>query len=65
MTTLNDDDNLKHFLVKVGHSEVEVQGVDRDDAVRNARKLLSKEMPRLWDMIYTMDISKFQVDEVN
>ncbi len=54
---------LKLYKVQIGHAEVVVNGQDQADAVHQARKKLSAEMPRLWDLIYKMEDTQFDVRE--
>ncbi len=49
------------YEVTVGFVKVTVSGNDQEDAIRNARKRFCLEMPRLWDIIRTMEESRFQV----
>jgi hypothetical protein len=56
---------IRRFRVRVGHSEVSVEGRDAQDAIGRARTALSREMPRLYDVIYHMDPSRFDVTETN
>ena len=58
-------DTTKRFRVRVGHTAVDVDGCDRDDAINQARRRMSADMPRLWDVIYKMDVNEFSVDEMN
>ena len=54
-------DSKTKYQVKVGHAEVSVQCANEDEAVRLARKLLSNDMPRLYDVINRLDVDRFQV----
>ncbi|MCO6454599.1 MAG: hypothetical protein J5I93_04790 [Pirellulaceae bacterium] len=49
------------YLVRVGHAEVRVEGQSEQDALRRARRQLCEEMPRLWDVIQSLDDSRFQI----
>jgi hypothetical protein len=49
------------FEVTVGHSRVTVTGVTREDAIQQARRALCVDMPRLYDVIRGLDVSRFQV----
>lgn len=49
------------FEVKVGHMCVVVRGASQDEAISNARKKLSRDMPRMWDVIHGLDASQFDV----
>jgi hypothetical protein len=52
------------YKVRIGHTEMTVSGRDPADAVRNARRRLAGELPRLWDVIYRMSEEEFRVEEV-
>ena len=52
------------YKVRIGHTELTVNGRDPADAVRNARRRLANELPRLWDVIYRMSDEEFRVEEV-
>ena len=49
------------YRVKIGHSSVIVDGTSREDAIRAARRQLSRELPRLWDVIHQLDDNRFDV----
>ena len=49
------------YEVKVGHMSVVVRGTSQDEAISNARMKLSRELPRMWDVIHGLDSSKFDV----
>ncbi len=52
----------REYRVVVGHTSVRVFGTSRDDAIRNARKRLCLEMPRMWDVINRLDPRSFQIE---
>ena len=52
----------QQYQVTVGFSQVTVEGRDRDEALSAARRALSQESPRLWDVIFKMESHEFQVD---
>jgi hypothetical protein len=54
--------DLTHYRVTVGFSQVKVQGRDREEALSAARRMLSQDAPRLWDVIAKMESHRFQVD---
>ena len=54
----------RKFRVRIGHNLLVVVAQDRDDALRHARRLLGEDMPRLWDVIYTLGDNDFSVEEV-
>lgn len=54
---------LTDFRVQVGHVCVNVQGQSRDEAVLQAKRKLCQQMPRLWDVIHTLDDNRFQVSD--
>lgn len=55
-------DNLRTYRVAVGHSEVEVQAKTPREAIRLARRKLAEELPRFYDVISTMEETRFNVD---
>ncbi len=61
MNENNPSDTKKNFRVKVGHTAVTVPGTTPQEAVRQARKQLCMEMPRMWDVIQAMSDDRFSV----
>ncbi len=61
MIDLNRDRVLNHYEVALGHSRVRVHGLDREDAVRQARIALGAQLPRLYDIIERAEPGRFQV----
>ncbi len=49
------------FEVKVGLMSVVVRGATQEEAISNARMKLSRDLPRMWDVIHGMDNSRFNV----
>lgn len=49
------------FEVKLGHLQLVVRGATKDEAISQARMQLSREMPRMWDVIHKLDDSRFDV----
>jgi len=64
MTSDFHDSHLKQYTVSVGHAKVTVTGRDEADAVRQARRKLGVDTPRLWDIIYKLDDHLFRVDQI-
>jgi hypothetical protein len=64
MDTSANPSLMKRFRVKVGHAQVTVYAADEAQARQEARRLLSQEMPRLWDVIYQCDAQKFSIEEI-
>jgi hypothetical protein len=52
---------LAEYEVRVGHFRVVVNGTSRDEAISNARMRLSRELPRMWDVIHGLAASRFEV----
>lgn len=52
---------LTEYEVRVGHFRVVVHGASRDEAISNARMRLSRELPRMWDVIHGLAASRFEV----
>jgi hypothetical protein len=55
------DTSLKVYLVRVGHWEIRVQAHSADEAIELARRHLSAELPRLYDVIRALTATRFQV----
>jgi hypothetical protein len=64
MNDLHAQPTSGHFEVRLGHTSVTVECNSAAEAVRLARRLLCQEMPRLWDVIQTLDGSRFQVQQL-
>ena len=58
-------DNTQDYRVIVGHASVMVSGRSRDEAIQNARMRLCIEMPRMWDVIESLDARSFQIQPLN
>lgn len=52
------------YQVKLGHSEILVRGRDEVEALRCARKQFGAELPRLWDVIYQLSETQFEIRKV-
>jgi len=50
-----------NYQVRVGHTIVNVDGLDRADAIQAARTRLCLDMPRFWDVIQSIDDQRFEV----
>jgi hypothetical protein len=50
------------FLVRVGHWEVRLKARDDDDAIRLARLQMARELPRLYDVICALTVSRVHVE---
>ena len=61
MIEWNSSRPMREFEVKVGLMCVRVQGVSQEDAITNARAQLSRDLPRMWDVIHGLDNSRFDV----
>lgn len=51
----------QRFAVRVGMRQVEIQCSSREEAIESARQQLCNELPRLWDVISSMEVHKFEV----
>ncbi len=49
------------YRVKVGHLTVDVEGQTKDEVILEARRRLRLEMPRMWDVISSMDDQQFEI----
>ena len=56
--------NSQQYKVTVGFAQVTVDARNRSEALSVARRKLSQDVPRLWDVIFNMDAHRFQVDPV-
>ena len=59
--------NAKHeplevFLVRVGYWEVRLKARDGEEAIRLARLQMARELPRLYDVIGALAVSRFHVE---
>ena len=57
-------DKIISFRVQVGHNTLNVQGASAEEAVREAKRRLCLELPRMWDVIQSLDDSRFQVSPI-
>ena len=53
---------LSQYQVSVGHWEIRVQAYSVEEAIELARRHLSQELPRLYDVIRAMTATRFQVE---
>jgi hypothetical protein len=58
----NQSDVLKTFRVCIGHWELRVKAHNCDEAIAIAKKHLSRELPRLYDIIRNLTANRFQVE---
>lgn len=49
------------YRVSVGHFSVKVEGRTRDEAIKEARRKLCHDLPRMWDVIQGLDDHRFEV----
>jgi hypothetical protein len=61
MNPVSSNPLLHYYRVRLGHAEVRVQGESAQEALRQARRQLCRDMPRLWDVIQSLDDNRFQV----
>lgn len=54
----------QRYSVRVGLRQVEVNGHSREEAILRAREQLCADMPRMWDVIQTLAVNKFQIREL-
>jgi len=59
------NENNKHYRVIVGHISIDVSATNNKQALQQARRQMCNEMPRLWDVIATLDDSRFVVQELS
>ena len=58
---MNNSKILKNYRVSVGHSEVVVQATSSVEAIALARRELSLELPRFYDVIKSLEPERFKV----
>lgn len=58
--------NEKEFIfrVELGHHCLNVQGSDARGAVQQARRILCRDMPRMWDVIQEIGDHRFKVTQL-
>ena len=61
MIEWNASKPLLEYVVCVGHMRVVVRGRSHGDAIEQARRKLSQDMPRLWDVIHGLAANRFEV----
>ena len=49
------------YEVSVGHARVRVRGASRDEAIAEARAQLCLDLPRMWDVIHSLEMQRFEV----
>jgi len=62
-TMHNNDPSKTKYRVTIGHSEVIVEGGSIEEAIVNARQQLTLELPRLYDVIHSLDSTLFGVEQ--
>jgi hypothetical protein len=60
MTT--DNRTILTYRVRIGHHEYHVKARDAAEAIEIARRKLSRELPRLYDVIRNLTASRFEVE---
>ena len=53
---------LKTYRVRVGHWEIQLKAHDAEEAVMLARRAMARELPRLYDVIRSLTVARFQVE---
>ena len=56
-----NNQTLTTYNVRVGHNVVTVKCQNEEEAVEAARKQLSLDLPRMWDVIQSLDATRFEV----
>ena len=57
-----DGESLERtYEVSVGHASVRVRGASREEAIAEARTQLCLDLPRMWDVIHSLDRQRFDV----
>jgi len=58
---MNPEPLESRFHVRIGHIEIVVSAHDSAEALANARLEIMNDMPRFYDVIRTMEPSRFEV----
>ena len=56
-----DNGSNDTYVVTIGHVQISVDASTPDEAIQVARRTLCDSSPRLWDVIQSVDNSRFQV----
>lgn len=54
----------RQYQVQVGHHRLTIEAESEAEALRIARRRLGSDLPRLWDMIYDMRDTDFDVQQL-
>ena len=65
MIEWNASQLLSNYEVRVGHMRVVVRGGSQEDAISQARRELSHQLPSMWDVIHALAPQRFQVLRVD
>ena len=57
--------NGQRYSIRVGFRKMEVRGSTREEAIQRAREQLCQDMPRMWDVIQALEVSKFEIQELD
>ena len=49
------------YEVRVGHARVRVRGASLDEAIQAARNKLCMDLPRMWDVIQSLEMERFEI----
>ena len=49
------------YEVRVGHARVRVQSASPAEAITQARARFCIDMPRMWDVIHSLEMNRFDV----
>lgn len=65
MIDMNRNQFPDRYEVRVGLARVRVEGRTPNEAVEQARRQLSLDMPRLYDVIYGLAQERFEVERLS
>ena len=65
MIDMNRNQFPDRYEVRVGLARVQVEGRSPNEAVEQARRKLSLDMPRLYDVIYGLAQERFEVERLS
>lgn len=52
------------YTVQIGHAVVAVKGRCKEEALAIAKRELCTQMPRMWDVITTAEIDRFEINRI-
>ena len=56
--------NDQRYSIQVGLRKLQVNGRSRAEAIQRAKEQLCSDMPRMWDVIHSLEMQRFDVREI-